>query len=44
MYLHAYGKLGLEIAINIVTFGTELFPFVSKIYGGVTNLQPAFTV
>lgn len=44
MYLHAYGKSGLEIATNTVLFVTELFPFVIEIYGGVTNLRPAFTV
>ena len=27
-----------------VTFVTEFFPFVIKIYGGVANLRPAFTV
>ena len=36
MYLHAYGISGLEIAINTVAFVTELFPFVIRIYGGVT--------
>ena len=44
MYLYAYGKSGLEIAINTVAFVTEFFPFVIKIYGGVANLRPAFTV
>ena len=44
MYLHAYGKSGLEIATNTVAFVTEFLPFVIKIYGGVANLQPAFTV
>ena len=44
MYFHAYGKLGLEIVTNTVTFVAELFPFVIKIAGGVTNLRPAFTV
>ena len=44
MHFHAYGKLGLEIATTAVTFVTELFPFVIKIAGGVTNLRPAFTV
>ena len=42
--LYAYGKLGLEIVTNAVTFVTEFFPFVIKIYGGVGNLRPAFTV
>ena len=42
--LCAYGKLGLEIATNAVTFVTECFPFVIKIYGGVSNLRPAFAV
>ena len=32
MYLHAYGKSGLEIATNTVTLVTEFFPFVIKIY------------
>ena len=27
MYLHAYGKSGLEIATNTVAFMTEFFPF-----------------
>ena len=44
MYLHAYGKSGLEIATNTVTFVTEFLPFVHKIYGEVANLRPAFTV
>ena len=44
MYLHAYGKSGLEIATNTVAFVTEFLPFVIKIYGGVANLRPAFTV
>ena len=44
MYLHAYGKLGLKIATNTVAFLTESLPFVIKIYGGVANLRPAFTV
>ena len=44
MYLHPYGKSGLEIPTNTVSFVTEFFPFVIKIYGGVANLRPAFTV
>ena len=44
MYLHTYGRSGLEIATNTVEFVTEFLPFVIKMYGGVTNLQPAFTV
>ena len=44
MYLHAYGKLGLEIATNTVAFVTEFLPFGIKIYEGAANLQPAFTV
>ena len=44
MYLHAYGKLGLEIATNAVAFVTEFSPFEIKMYGGVGNLRPAFTV
>ena len=44
MYLHAYGKSGLEIATNTVAFVTEFLPFVIKIYGGVANLRPTFTV
>ena len=44
MYLHAYSKSGLEIATNTVAFVTEFLPFVIKIYGGVANLPPAFTV
>ena len=44
MYLHTYGKLGLKIATNTVAFVTEFLPFVIKIYGGVANLRPAFTV
>ena len=27
MYLHAYGKSGLEMATNTVVFMTEFFPF-----------------
>ena len=42
MYLHAYGKSGLEIATNTVAFMTEIFPFA--ICGRVANLRPAFTV
>ena len=44
MYLHAYGKSGLEIAIKTVAFTTEFVPFAIKISGRVANLQPAFTV
>ena len=44
MYLNAYVKSGLEIATNTVAFVTEFLPFVIKIYGGVANLRPAFTV
>ena len=44
MYLDAYGKSGLEIATNTVEFVTEFLPFVIKMYGGVANLRPAFTV
>ena len=44
MYLHAYGKSGLEIATNIVAFVTEFLSIGIKIYGGVANLRPAFTV
>ena len=44
MYLHAYGKSGLEIATNTVAFVTEFLPFVIKIYGRVAILRPAFTV
>ena len=29
MYLHAYGKSGLEIATNTVVFVTEFFPFAT---------------
>ena len=39
MYLHAYGKSGLEIATN-----SRFFPFAIKISGRVANLRPAFTV
>ena len=41
MYLHAYGKSVIEIAIAFVT---EFLPFVIKIHEGVTNLRAAFTV
>ena len=44
MYLHAYGTSGLKIATNTVEFVTEFLPFVIKMYGGVANLRPAFTV
>ena len=44
MYLHAYGKSVIEIAINTIAFVTEFLPFVIKIHGGVTKLRPAFTV
>ena len=44
MYLHAYGKSGLEIATTTVAFVTEFLPFVIKIYGGVADLRPPFTV
>ena len=44
MYLHAYGKSGLEIVTNTVAFTTEFFPFAVKISGRVANLRPAFTV
>ena len=37
MYLHAYGKSGLRIATNTVTFATEFFPFGIKISGGVST-------
>ena len=40
MYLHAYGKSGLEIMRPI----QSLFPFAIKISGQVANLRPAFTV
>ena len=40
MYLHAYGKSGLEIATDAVAFVTEFLPFVIEIYGGVANLRP----
>ena len=33
MYLHAYGKSGLEIVTNTVAFMTEFFPFAIKISG-----------
>ena len=42
MYLHAYGKSGLEIATNTVAFMTEFFPFAMS--ERVANLRQAFTV
>ena len=44
MYLHAYGKSGLENATNTAAFTTQLFPLPIKISGGVAHLRPAFTV
>ena len=37
MYLHGYGKLGLEIVTITVPFTTEFSPFAIKISGRVTN-------
>ena len=46
MYLHAYGKSGLEIATNTVAFNIYdwIFPFAIKISGRVANLRPASTI
>ena len=45
MYLHAYGKSGLEIATNTVAFATECFPWAiqNNLSGGAAVLA-AFTV
>ena len=40
MFLHAYGKSGLKIMTNTVTFATEFVPFAIKISVGVANLRP----
>ena len=39
MYLHAYGKSGLEIPTNALAFASEIFPFAINIFGGVTNFR-----